>query len=149
MSGLHRAGLIVVATFAGSLAAQESDPGKADIAKMQGEWAMVSGSADGVAMPAEMLASAKRVCKGNETKVTLGETIILQATFTVDPSKKPKTIDYMAIAGPTKGKRHLGIYEFDGETVRYCFAAPDAERPSDFTSKAGDLRTLSVWKRNK
>jgi hypothetical protein len=33
--------------------------------------------------------------------------------------------------------------------VKYCFAAPDAERPTDFTSKPGERRTLSVWKRSK
>ena len=149
MSRLCTLSWIVVAALAGSLAAEDSDEAKADIAKMQGEWSMVSGSADGTAMPAELLTAAKRVCKGNETKVTIGETVILQATITVDPSKKPKTIDYKATDGPTKGKSHLGIYEFDAETVKYCFAAPDAERPTDFTSQAGQKRTLSVWKRNK
>ena len=97
----------------------------------------------------EMLATAKRVCTLNETKVTVGDVLLLQATFTVDLTKKPKTIDYKATDGPTKGKSHLGIYEFDGEMVKYCFAAPDAERPTDFTSKPGERRTLSVWKRSK
>src|SRR5262245_55042006 len=140
---------LVAAMLAGVLAAAEGDEGKADISKMQGQWSMVSGSADGLEMPAELVATAKRVCKGNETRVTIGETVILQATFTVDPTKKPKTIDYSATDGPTKGKSHLGIYEFDGETVKYCFAAPDAERPTDFTSQPGQKRMLSVWKRSK
>jgi hypothetical protein len=36
-----------------------------------------------------------------------------------------------------------------GDTFRSCFGKPGAERPTDFTSKAGDGRTLSVWKRAK
>src|SRR5262245_19118523 len=108
---------------------------------------MVSGSADGNSIPDELLPTARRVCKGNETTVTIGPQLILKATFTIDPTKMPKTIDYQATDGPTKGKTHLGIYEIDGEQVKYCFAAPDAERPADFTSKPGERRTLSVWKR--
>jgi uncharacterized protein (TIGR03067 family) len=149
MSRLLNIVLIVVAVLAGTIAAQESDESKADRAKMQGEWSMVSGSADGFAIPDEMLPTAKRVCKGNETTVTFGTQLIMQATFTIDPTKKPKTIDYQATDGPTKGKTHLGIYEIDGDTVKYCFAAPDGERPADFTSKPGERRTLSVWKRLK
>jgi len=149
MKTLSRIGFVCIVVLAGSAAGEESDAAKADIAKMQGAWKMVSGSADGVAMPAELLATAKRVCKGNETTVTLGETLILQATFTVDPTKVPKTIDYKATDGPTKGKTHLGIYEFDGETVKYCFAAPDAERPSDFAGKSGSKHTVSIWQRGK
>jgi uncharacterized protein (TIGR03067 family) len=139
--------VLVATALASFVAAAESDESKADLAKMQGEWSMVSGSADGFEIPDEIRATAKRVCKENETVVTFGTQLILQATFTVDPTKKPKTIDYKATDGPTKGKTHLGIYEIDGNTIRYCFAAPDAERPSDFTSKPGERHTLSVWKR--
>ena len=41
------------------------------------------------------------------------------------------------------------IYELEGDMVKFCFGAPDAARPADFTSKPGDRRTLSVWKREK
>ena len=149
MRSFINAAATVVAALAGLLFAQDSDQIKEDVAKMQGEWSMVSGSADGRAIPNEMLPSAKRVCKGNETTVTIGPQLILQATFTVDPTKNPKTIDYQVTDGPTKGKKHLGIYSFDGDMVKYCFAAPDEERPADFNSKPGERRTLSVWKRAK
>ena len=55
----------------------------------------------------------------------------------------------LMIDGPNKGKRQLGIYEVEGDTLRSCFAAPDAERPRDFTSQPGDMRTSTVWKREK
>jgi len=35
----------------------------------------------------------------------------------------------------------------DGDTFKSSFGAPGAERPKDFTSKPGDGRTVSVWKR--
>jgi uncharacterized protein (TIGR03067 family) len=89
------------------------------------------------------------VCKGDETTVTIGGQLIMKAKFKVDPGQKPKTIDYDMTDGWTKGKKQLGIYELDGDTVKFCFGAPGAERPSDFSSKPGDRRTLSVWKRDK
>jgi uncharacterized protein (TIGR03067 family) len=127
--------------------AEENQPAKKDTAGLQGEWSMVSGSADGQPMPDEMLKQMKRVCKGDETTVTMGKQIFIKAKVTIDPSKKPKTIDYDMIEGFTKGKKQLGIYELEGDTFKSCFAAPGAERPTDFTSQPGDGRTLSVWKR--
>lgn len=129
--------------------AEDKDAIKTDSALLQGEWSMVSGSADGYPVPDSMLADSKRVCKGDETSVVVGGQLIMKAKFTVDPSKQPKTIDYQVIDGPTKGKTHLGIYELNGDTAKFCFGAPGAERPADFASKPGDRRTSSVWKRVK
>jgi uncharacterized protein (TIGR03067 family) len=122
---------------------------KKDLAKLQGEWSMVSGSADGQPMPDPMLKQMKRICKGDETTTTMGGQLYFKAKITIDPSKKPKTIDYQMTEGFTKGKTQLGIYEVEGDTFKACFSKPGGERPTDFTSKPGDERTLSVWKREK
>jgi uncharacterized protein (TIGR03067 family) len=141
---------LLVAVALVSLAhAADNDAVKNDLAKFQGEWSMVSGAADGQAMPDNFLATAKRVCKDDETTVTVGGQLILKAKFTVDPTQKPKTIDYEVTDGPTKGRKHLGIYEVSDDSLKFCFAAPDADRPTTFESKPGDLRTFSVWKRAK
>ena len=129
--------------------AEDTEAIKKDISQLQGEWSMVSGSADGNPMPDAMRESAKRVCKGDETTVMIGAQLLMKAKFTIDPSRKPKTIDYQMIDGPTKGKKQLGIYELQGDTVKFCFGSPGSERPTDFTSTPGDRRTLSVWKRKK
>src|SRR5260370_22729696 len=89
----------------------------------------------------------KRVCKGHETTTTMGGQMFLKAKITIDPAKKPKTIDYQMTDGFTKGEKQLGIYEVDGDTFKACFSSPGAERPTDF--KPGDGRTTSVWKRQK
>jgi len=127
--------------------AEESEAVKKDLAKLQGEWSMVSGSADGQTMPDEMRKQMKRVCSGDVTTTTMGEQVFLKAKIAIDPLKNPKTIDYEMTEGFTKGKKQLGIYEVDGDTIKFCFGKPGGERPTDFTSKPGDGRTLSVWKR--
>jgi uncharacterized protein (TIGR03067 family) len=140
-------GLVTVTISSGP--AEVNEAVSKDLTQLQGEWSMVSGSADGQPMPDEMRRQMKRVCKGDETTTTWGEQVFLKAKITIDPSKMPKTIDYEMTEGFTKGKKQLGIYEVDGDTFKSCFGKPDDERPTDFTSKPGDGRTLSVWKREK
>ena len=132
-----------------SVRAREDEAVKKDMAQLQGEWSMVSGSADGQPMPAQMLKQMKRVCRGDEATTTMAGQIYIKAKITIDPSKKPKTIDYQMTGGFTKGQKQLGIYEVDGDSFKACFGKPGAERPADFTSKPGDGRTLSVWQREK
>lgn len=130
-------------------AARDDAAVKKEMALLDGDWSMVSGEASGQALPAEAVKSGKRVAKDGETSITINGNVLFKAKFTIDPTKKPKTIDYAMTDGPTKGKTHLGIYELDGDTVKFCFAAPGNERPTDFTAKEGSGRTLSAWKREK
>ncbi|SRR6266481_1041828 len=148
IQSLFLVGFAAVTTISSAWAGENEAVTK-DLARLQGEWSMVSGSADGQPMPAEMREQMKRVCNGDETTTTMGGQVFMKARITIDASKTPKTIDYQMTDGFTKGKKQLGIYEVDGDTFKSCFGKPDAERPTDFTSKPGDGRTLSVWKREK
>jgi uncharacterized protein (TIGR03067 family) len=130
-------------------AGDPADAIKAELAKFVGEWSMVSGEIDGQSVPDAMRGQFKRVATGDETLVTLGESVFMRAKFTVDPAKKPKTIDYTLLEGPNKGAKQLGIYEFDGDNLKFCFAQPGKERPTDFKSPAGSGRVASVWKKAK
>jgi len=116
--------------------------------QLEGAWSMVSGEIDGQPLAEAFRKGARRVAKAGETTVTINGQLFLKAKFTIDPTKKPRTIDYLFIDGPTKGKTQLGIYELDGDTVKFCFAAPGKDRPAEFTTKEGSGRTLSVWKRS-
>ena len=138
---------LVAMLAASALLAADNEAAKKDVVAWQGEWSMVSGSADGQAMPANMLKEMKRICKGDEVTTTMGGRVFFKAKITLDPSKKPKTIDYQMTEGFTKGQTQLGIYELDGDTFKSSFGKPGAARPADFSSKSGDGRTVSVWKR--
>jgi uncharacterized protein (TIGR03067 family) len=148
MKRIQKLLLFSLATFCISLVnAADDDAVKKDLAQLQGEWTMVSGSADGQPMPDDMLKQMKRVCKGEEITVTMGDRVFLKAKITIDASKKPKTIDYDMTDGFSKGKKQFGIYELNGDTFKACFNSPGAERPKEF--KAGSGLTLSEWKRQK
>jgi uncharacterized protein (TIGR03067 family) len=126
-----------------------ADVVKKDLGTLDGDWVMVSGERDGQAIPDEYLKKGKRVFKDGEVTVTLGDMLLMTAKVSLDPGKKPKTIDYDVSDGFFKGRKQLGIYEIDGDTAKFCFTNPDKERPIDFTAKPGSGRTLSVWKREK
>ncbi|MFT3882622.1 MAG: sigma-70 family RNA polymerase sigma factor [Gemmatales bacterium] len=121
---------------------------KTDQTFLAGEWTMVSGERDGQTLPDDIVEGMKRVAADGETTVTLSGQRFMRAKYTIDPTQKPKTINYVLTDGPNLGKTQLGIYEIiDDNLVRFCFAAPGTERPKDFTTKAGSNRTLSVWRR--
>ena len=139
---------LAVATF--SLAwAEDSDAVKQDLARLQGEWSMMAGTADGYPIPDSMIQNSKRICKDGELTVIVGGQLHMKAKISIDPARKPKTVDFDVTAGPNKGKKLLGIYELEGDTLKSCFGAPGAARPTDFTSDSGDHRTSTVWKREK
>ncbi len=129
--------------------AEDNAAVKKDKAQLQGEWTMVSGERDGQAFSADFMKDSKRVAKEDEVTVTIQGQLFMKAKFTIDPSKNPKTIDYAVSGGRYAGSTQLGIYELDGDKVKYCFSSPDKERPTDFTTKPDDGRTLSVWQRKK
>jgi len=79
--------------------------------------------------------------------VMIGDELFFKAKVTIDPTKTPKTIDYEMKEGVNAGKTQLGIYEFEGDKFRSCFAAPGADRPKEF--KGGEKLTLSEWKPKK
>jgi uncharacterized protein (TIGR03067 family) len=127
--------------------ADDTEAAKADKARLQGEWTMVSGERDGDAFPEGITNDAKRIVQGDETTVTMQGQLFMKAKFTLDTAKTPKTIDYSVTGGPYTGSTQLGIYELDGDTMKLCFSIPGQERPTNFLTKPGDGRTLAVWKR--
>jgi uncharacterized protein (TIGR03067 family) len=126
-----------------------NDATKKDMARLQGDWAAVSMIRDGQNIPDDDVQSLFRTMKGDQYTVFLFKKVIGKGTFKIDAGKKPKTIDSQAASGPAKGQPILGIYDFEGDTWKICYANPGKDRPTDFTAKEGSERTLAVWEREK
>ena len=126
-----------------------SDAVKKELTQLEGEWVMVSGERDGQALPEEYVKTATRVAKDGVSTVTIGGMVVMKSKYTIDPAKKPKAIDFEATEGEAKGNKLVGIYELDGDTLKFCLAPADKDRPTEFTAKEGSGRTMSVWKRAK
>jgi uncharacterized protein (TIGR03067 family) len=115
--------------------------------EFEGDWQMLSGVMNGVAMDASTVQWVKRLTRGNRTTIVAGPQTMLKVEFTFDPSTSPPSIEYLNLHGAAKGKRQLGIYRLDGDILTVCTSAPGAGRPGEFTSVIGDGRTLTSWKR--
>lgn len=127
--------------------AATATPNRTPATELEGEWSMVSGILDGRPMDESLVKWVKRVTQGNQTTVYAGPQVMLQAEFTHDPSKSPKTIDYINTAGSNKGKIQHGIYAFEGDLLRIYMSAPGVARPAKFNLKPGKEGTLTVWKK--
>lgn len=127
-----------------------------DSTQLEGYWNMCSGSVNGI----EIRGEARIYSAKGETTLRFylvedqkGHSFYpnfqthLKAKYLIDGVKK--TIDYDITQGVHQGRKQLGIYKIEGDTVTFCFGAPGKDRPDDFTSNPGSERTLSVWKRYK
>jgi uncharacterized protein (TIGR03067 family) len=127
----------------------ELDPLRAELALLEGEWAMVACERDGHSLHKAMIKTGKRLANGNETTVMFGDEVFLKAAYSLGVAQRPKTIDYILTAGPSQGEIQRGIYELDGDVATFFFAAPSQPRPVDFSAPAGAGATRTVWKRHK
>ncbi len=142
--------LVIGVVLAGArlLAADDAreEAAKKDLKAFAGKWKNASVETDGKKAPDEELANVFVTHEGNKVTVRKGDKVIVQGTIELDPTKKPKTLDFTSTARENKGQIYLGIYEFDGDSYRLCLAGPGKKRPDEFSSKLG---ALIVYKRDK
>jgi len=120
-----------------------------EIARLEGEWSLVSGLRDGQALPHDFVKTGRRLVTGNQTTVLFGTQVYLKAAFALGIASNPKTIDYIVTAGDGRGEIQLGVYALDGDTVTYCLAAAGQPRPTGLQLPAGTGGVVTVWKRKK
>jgi uncharacterized protein (TIGR03067 family) len=97
--------------------------------KLQGTWAIVS--ADGLDVPQEALKRMKVVIRGETLCFTDGSEEREKSTFKLDPSQKPKAIDFTK---DQKGPIVRGIYELDGDTLKLVWRN-EGPRPTEILTK--------------
>lgn len=140
-------GVLFVAAAVLALAADDKkdDAAKAELKKMEGTWLLVSGEEDGKQKPAEEVKVLTSVIKGDMLTILVDGKPVFEGTLTVDPTKKPKTIDTVS---KDKKVKSPAIYELDGDTFKICVGLK-GERPTEFTSKKDSGYGLYVYKRDK
>jgi uncharacterized protein (TIGR03067 family) len=142
--------VLLVAGFAlpGGFADDKADLEK-ERQKFQGTWTFESSEAGGQKMPADDLKGLALTFEGDKHTVKMGDQVIQSGTQKLDLSKSPKAIDVTITEGPSKGKVMLGIYKFDGETLKVCFDMSGKKRPTEFKSPPGSETFVNVHKRVK
>jgi len=126
--------LQVLALVSCVLAAPSDDLVRREHEKLDGNWRLVSVEVDGQKMPAQQANDFSLTFKmGKFTSFRGGEK--RTGKYTLDPSKKPKTIDIVPDEGPDKGKSWSLIYTLEGNTLRICGRNPGEDRPTSFDTK--------------
>jgi uncharacterized protein (TIGR03067 family) len=116
--------------------------------KLDGTWVPVNGEQAGEKFPEETLKTIKLVMNDGNWTVTVGD-ITDKGTATIDPSKKPKTMDIVGTEGPNKDKKIAAIYELTGDTLKVAYSLDGKERPKDFNAKEGSTFLVFTYKRQK
>jgi uncharacterized protein (TIGR03067 family) len=136
------------------LSVEAGDDAKKDLEKLQGSWTVVDIVDGGEKAPAEEAKAMSVVCKKDEitVKVKLAdkkneEEVVASFTVKLDPSQKPNSVDFIHTSGKDKGKKVLGIYKIDGDSVSFCYGEIDQARPKEFVSPAKSTLTLVILKR--
>jgi len=123
---------------------------KKDRKQIAGTWRVVALETDGNKAMEE---DAKKLTVVNGFDGTWSlraeDSQISKGTSTIDPTKKPKTIDFTVTEGEGKGNLHLGIYDLGEKTRKLCFAPPGKERPTEFSSTPGSKHILVTFEREK
>jgi uncharacterized protein (TIGR03067 family) len=140
--------LLLVAMTPGVGAADKDNP-EGDLAKLQGQWVVVSLEHRGhVTAPADFEGQSS-IYEKNRWTWKVGDKVMRRGIITLDSSRSPKAINTWDSDGPHEDETVPGIYQLDGDTLKLCFAMPGEKRPSEFTTKAGTGAFLVVYKRKK
>lgn len=131
-------GLILTLVTSSYLFADDSEEVRKELKALQGKWKAVALEADGKALPKEGVPDFLFIV-GADGKATgqMGKTEY-QSKVTVDPKKKPKTIDNAHETGQHKGKKQFGVYKIENGKWMVCMTAPGAtggDRPKNFETK--------------
>jgi uncharacterized protein (TIGR03067 family) len=136
---------VLVGLAAAGLATAQESPAD-DAKQLQGTWVLVSLERDGKEVKPQK--DTKAIITGDKFIIKVGDKVIAGGTSKLDPSKTPKAVDTTYTEGPDKGKTFKGIYQLDGDMVKFCRAgSPEQERPTEFKTTADRGGLLSVYKR--
>jgi len=121
-----------------------------DVAILQGQWEQVGFEENGsTGSTSEHRASgAITTINGYRFSVrAVGGELLLEGTFSLDASVKPKAITWMDSIGADAGKRLPASYELDGDHFVFIVADEGASRPTEFRRKHGQILRRFVRKR--
>lgn len=125
-----------------------SQAGDAKKSKVEGTWIVKSVTINGKKSK-EDLKNSKLVISGNKYTLNIGGKEEGHGTFKVDTSKKPHTIDIMAVSPKGKKATIIGIFKIEDNTMTVCAVPSGKERPDTFACPPGSQRQLVVYERQK
>jgi uncharacterized protein (TIGR03067 family) len=129
--------VIAVAFLAGA-DDQKDDALKKELKSLEGTWTVASATFKGKSDKEEggefIFTPDQLTIKSKDGKKEI-------VSFKIDPSKKPKIMDFTPGAEKKNASPGKAIYELDGDTLKICVGPPD-KRPDEISDKGQVLFTL-------
>jgi len=156
--------LCSLATLMTALAACQALAGGEDFKKLEGAWEVTELIIGGTKVPAKDIAGMKFVFAREKNKDDAVDklTIVPAAadtgvvekhsfTIKINAAKKPAEVNLTALDGEFKGTTSPGIYEINGDVLRWCQSddPKTAERPKTFNSPEKSSIYMFTFKRAK
>jgi uncharacterized protein (TIGR03067 family) len=121
---------------------------------LQGNWTMVASDGPrGKKSAEDMIQHPGSVeIDGNKLRIYVKDLHDLEGVAGFDSTATPKTIDFLNVSDgdPYKGKTALGIYELQGDTLRFCWTTGfDMGRPSQFLTGPNVNQAVDIYVRQK
>jgi uncharacterized protein (TIGR03067 family) len=145
-NNMKQVGWVVLFLTVGFLgAAADNKAVREGLKKLDGTWNYTASELNGKKVPDDFINTSTLTIKGNTYTARLAGMVVDQGTITIDPTKKPMTID--RVSSKVKNFKMYGIYELDGDKLRIC--ENGQKRPAKFDSKEGAFTSLHAFKRKK
>src|SRR5271156_5601137 len=108
---------------------------KKEYQQLQGNWVVTDAEQNG--QPLDRIKDGTLTVKDQGIAVKTKSGTELKGDLRIDPSKKPRAMDFVHLEGPLKDKTWEAIYELDGDTLKICYAEADSgkERPKEFKTQ--------------
>ncbi len=132
-----------------TLPPSSQDQASQDLEKLQGIWSVEKAEHGGKPLPATDPLYSRKFVIENDRLYVQGEKgrAETDGTFTLDAAKQPKQID-----ATTAGKVIKGIYEIDGDKLKWHLGGPHGTeaRPKEFVTKDdGSFSMMVILRREK
>ncbi len=121
---------------------------QADLATLQGTWKPISMEMDGKLLPDTQIGKIRLTIAGEKFTFDSGNDSH-EGLYKIDPGKDPKQLNIVITRGDEKGKTYLVIYKLEDGKMIQCMEVSNAQRPAEFTGKAGSGNLLEIWERVK
>ena len=128
--------VLIVLTLA--VIAAEDPKKKDDAQAFQGNWSLVAIKTGGKPAPEALIENFR--CKFEEKTYnnTIAGQVVEEGSYTIDPAKSPKAVDFDIKKGHDQGKKQLGIYKIEGDKLTLVLSeAGSTTRPDSFKIEAG------------
>ena len=138
---------LVLATLALALStpARADDPPPDDRKRIEATWQITGGEEKGKTLAASLFTGQTVTFDATTYVIKVGDRVVEKGSYKLDSTRDPKTFDLEITESETdRDKTQLGIYKFQGDTLKMSFSRPGATtRPTRFETTA-DSATFTL-----